>query len=860
MRAKKSTFFIIAAAILIVGYIAAFGLHTNFLGFDINIKGAPDMRFGIDIRGGIDVAFAPKGLDHIPTDTEMEAARAVIEKRLDNLNILDREVTTDKQGGYLIARFPWKADETEFNPEIAIKELGKMSMLTFREPGPDNSPDPDGRIIITGKNIVNVGNVELSTQGSGGAGYVVPLEMDAAGAVLFAEATGRLVGKPIVIYMDDLLVSAPTVNEQISGGKCVITTSGSRVDAQKLANEIKSGALPFGLETTNYRTISPTLGTNALEAMVTAGIIAFVLICLFALVYYRLTGLMAIFALILQVGGTMLMLSIFQLTVTLSGIAALILSVGMGVDTNVIIGERIREELKSGRTLDSALIAGFKRAFSAVFDGNITTMFAGAILLVFGSGAMLSFAYTLLFGIGMNFLSGVLMNRLMTYSITRNQFTRNPKMFMSEHYRKKELHVMDFYGKRRIIYSISAGALAIGLIFCFIPGFGVQLDIQFKGGAQVQYNINDTLDIDKVGSVAAASLGMYANARETIDIATGERSLVIEIAGGQNLTTDEFIDLGYELKDAFPGEDFTLMHSNNVSPYFAQRFLQNAVLAVLMAAVLMLLYVWFSFRRIHGLSAGAVGLLALLHDVAFVFFTFVVFRIPLNENFVAVTLTILGYSINSTIVNYDRIRENSASKSKAMPLEDMVNLSVSQSMSRNVNTNVTTLASVALVFIIASIHGLDSVRTFALPMGIGLISGWYSSVFVVGPTWVLWEKRKTKRPAATAAAVTSTAADAKKLPGDAKKLPDKTKALPKDSGATSVDTQKQTDAEQKQTDAAQKQTDEAKGQASGTQKPTAGAGAHGQTAGAQRQTAGAGAGAKKRPQSSRKKRPAPKKK
>jgi len=421
----------------------------------------------------------------------------------------------------------------------------------------------------------------------------------------------------------------------------------------------------------------------------------------------------------------------------------LILSIGMGVDTNVLIAERIREELKSGRTLDSALQAGFKRAFTAVFDGNITTMFAGVVMLIFGSGAMLSFAYTLLFGIGMNFLSGVWMNRLMTYSLTRLPFVRNVTMFMSDKFRNKEILVKDFCGKRKIIYGISAVLIAVGIVFCFIPGFGVNLDIQFKGGAQVQYNIFEGIDIEKAAAVVdAATPGMKANARQTVDIATGNYSLIVEIAGGQGLTNEDFENIGVRLKESFPGEDFTYIQCRNVSPYFAQRFFMNASIAIILAAILMLVYVWFSFRRIHGLSAGAMGLLALLHDMVFVFLTFVVFRIPINENYVAVTLTILGYSINSTIVNFDRIRENAAAKSKSVSLDQITNKSISQSMSRNINTNITTLSAVVLIFIFAAVNGLESIRTFALPMGVGLISGFYSSVFIAPPTWALWEQRK----------------------------------------------------------------------------------------------------------------------
>ena len=237
---------------------------------------------------------------------------------------------------------------------------------------------------------------------------------------------------------------------------------------------------------------------------------------------------------------------------------------------------------------------------------------------------------------------------------------------------------------------------------------------------------------------------MKASARQTVDIATDNYSLVVEIAGGQSLTSEAFEGIADRLKEAFPGEDFAYIQSRNISPYFAHRFFQNAATAIIIAAILMLLYVWFSFRRIHGLSAGIIGLLALLHDMIFVFLAFVVFRIPINENYVAVTLTILGYSINSTIVNFDRIRENSLSRSKSMTLEQITNRSISQSMTRNINTNITTLIAIVLVFIFAALNGLESIRTFALPMGVGIVSGFFSSVFIAAPTWALREQHKKK--------------------------------------------------------------------------------------------------------------------
>ena len=417
MLRRKSTFFIVALIIAGITYVALFGLKFSVGSKTIEIKGSGQMRFGIDIRGGVDAVYEPKDLDRKPTDAELEQARTIIETRLDAQNILDREVTVDKQNARIIVRFPWKSDETEFNPQEAIAELGETARLTFR--------DPEGNIVVEGKNVKEAHAVYNSQLGEN----VVQLVFDDEGAQLFSEATGRLVNQQISIYMDDNLISAPKVNEQITGGQAVIQGGMDAKEAADLARKINAGALPFSLTTTNHSTISPTLGSGALNVMVKAGIVAFIAVCLFMLFYYRLPGFVACIALLLQTAGQLLALSVPQITVTLPGIAGVILSIGMGVDANIITSERIKEEIRSGKTLSAAIRYGYDRAFSSVFDGNITVMIVSVILWFFGSGAMLSFAYSLFTGVVLNFLAGVTASKLMLSSLSQYKFLRNPVLY-----------------------------------------------------------------------------------------------------------------------------------------------------------------------------------------------------------------------------------------------------------------------------------------------------------------------------------------------------------------------------------------------------------------------------------------------
>lgn len=410
---SKYSFFIIVLITSALFFVSVFGIQIG----NLEIKGANLMRYGIDIRGGVDATFEPKDLDRAPTEAELEAARSIIETRMDASNITDRDVTIDKAGGKILVRFPWKSGESNFDPQKAVSELGETAKLTFR--------DPDGKVIIEGTDVKNSYSELSQEDGS----PVVVLKLSDAGAAKFSEATGRLIGKSISIFMDETLISAPVVESQITGGSAIITKIKSLEVATALANKINSGSLPFSLIAKNCNIISPTLGSNALSVMVLAGKVAFALVCLFMLFYYRLPGVVACIALLLQVSGQLLALSVPQFTLTLPGIAGVILSIGMGVDANVIVSERIKEELNMGKTLRGSIEAGFHKAFSSVFDGNITVIIVALILIKFGSGSLLSFGYTLLTGVIMNFIAGVTASRIMIRSLSMFNGLSKPQYF-----------------------------------------------------------------------------------------------------------------------------------------------------------------------------------------------------------------------------------------------------------------------------------------------------------------------------------------------------------------------------------------------------------------------------------------------
>ncbi len=404
MKSKKPVFFIVLIVGLLMAYCAIF-------------IGAPIMRYGIDIRGGVDAAFEPVGLDRKATPGELEKARTIIETRLDSKNILDREVTVDRKNGYIIVRFPWKADEKDFDPQKAMAELGETAQLTFQ--------DDAGNVLVNGSNVVDSEPGKDPSTNE----YIVSLTFDEKGTKLFSDATAKLVGKNISIYMDKTLIQTATVSVHIKDGKAMINGMGSYEEAKSLSDKINAGSLPFSMTTKNHSTISPTLGSGALKIMLDAGLIAFCVICVLLIFYYRLPGFVACISLLIQIAGQILALSIPQITLTLTGIAGVILSIGMGVDANVIISERISEEIKSGKTVRSAISSGFKGAFTSVFDGNITVLIVGVILMIFGSGSLLSFAYSLLTGIFFNFVAGVTASRLMIWSLSEFKALRKPGLY-----------------------------------------------------------------------------------------------------------------------------------------------------------------------------------------------------------------------------------------------------------------------------------------------------------------------------------------------------------------------------------------------------------------------------------------------
>ena len=772
MKTKGKAWQLVVTVLLIAAFVytAFFGVAVKY--GDVTktyIKGAQDIRFGVDIKGGVNVTFAPSdGYD--ATDDQLDAAQLVIENRLVGLNVTDYELYVDYDSDRLILEFPWQSGETDFDPESAIDEIGTTAYLTFRE-----GSSADGELILDGS-MVESASAQYGPVSGSSSEYYVALKFTDEGAKAFGDATTNLYQSngTISIWLDDENVSTATVNAAITDGSAIITSSAANPftqdDVVKMARQINSGSLPFALTVDSYSTISPSLGENSLSAMVLAGLIAFALIVVLMTVLYRLPGFLACIALAGQVAATLAFVSgyfpVFEsFTLTLPGIAGIILAIGMGVDANVITAERIKEELRSGKSLDGALKSGFARGLTPIIDGNVTIVIVAVVLMgafgpsdgffakvlhfvffAFGpstAGTIYAFGYTLLTGVLLNFVFGVFATRVMIRGAASIKALRNPWLYgASKGEEPAEKKPVDFVGLRKRFLTISACLMAV-ILLCAVV-FGVRLDTEFTGGAMITLSYEGEFTTSEVQKTASAALGSNDLTLQTGEnVATGEQTLKISMPGNETVTTEQVETLLDSLNETYPDNAFAQLSLSNVSAAMGTKFLQKSLVAVVFALVLILLYIGVRFKKIGGLTGGMMAVLALLNDLMVVCGTFVLLRTPLDGNFIAAMLTILGYSINDTVVVYDRIRENRALMGKKASFEELVNHSVNQSARRTIITTVTTVMALGVMCVVSKLYGLDSIFTFAFPLMMGMLSGVYTSLCVSTSAWVLWSERKS---------------------------------------------------------------------------------------------------------------------
>ena len=607
------------------------------------------------------------------------------------------------------------SDEEKAEAKKAAEAAGLSDSSTFN-------------LVMDGNDLVDA-QVMTQNDSYGNSQYVVELTMNAEGSEKFKEATARNIGKPIYIVYDNEVISYPKVNTTIENGQAIIEGNFTYESASSLATYIRLGALKLNLNEIRSNVVGAKLGEEALATSLKAGAIGLAIIIIFMIIMYLVPGLAAGLALVLYVAVMLCLLNGLDVTLTLPGIAGIILSIGMAVDANVIIFTRIREEIAGGMNVRNAIQTGFKKARSAILDGNITTLIAAAVLYIKGSGTIKGFSVTLALGIVLSMLTALVVTHFIVNVFYGLGFT-------DEKYygRQKARKAIPFVQRAKIFYIISAVVIIAGFVGMGLNhsnGKGaMNYSLDFTGGTSMTVPFNENIDV--TGENGAELLKTITETIGTGDVqlqnVQGSNDIVIKT---QVLDKETRGDLKNTLVEKY-GVDEKSIEEQSISAVVSGEMQKDAVIAVVIAGICMLIYIWFRFKDI---KFGASAVFALLHDVLCVLTVYALVRIPVGNTFIACMLTIVGYSINATIVIFDRIRENRQTMYKAS-LEEIVNSSITQTLSRSINTSVTTFISVFVLYIM----GVASIREFAMPLMAGIIAGAWSSIFITGTLWYLLKK------------------------------------------------------------------------------------------------------------------------
>lgn len=715
---------------------------------------AKNIRLGLDLEGGVSVTYQAYKTDSTgkrtgeqPTDKDMADTIYKMQKRVETLESTEAAVYQEGSDRVTID-IPGASDSEE-----VLKELGKAGALYFilysdlktEKGGTPNEGDKvvydKSKVLLTGDMIGEATSGSRQQEGTGKTEYGVSIKFAGKGIKKFAKITGEHVGEQLAIVYDEKLVSAPNLKEEISGGECWISGSFTSESAEQLASTVRIGALPLELENIHGNVVGATLGSQALKSSLFAGVVGLILVIIFMIVMYRISGVAASIALIFYVGAMLLALNGLNVTLTLPGIAGIILSIGMAVDANCIIFTRIREELATGKTVASAIDNGFSKAMSAIIDGNVTTLIAALVLYLKGSGTVKGFAMTLGIGIVLSMFTALFITKLLMKAFCALGMT-NTSMYGIQ----KERKTINFIGNWKKYVVISGTVVVIcvaGLVVRAASGgplFNYSLD--FAGGNSTSVDLSKTVtdeDKQKAEDTAKSVIG----SGKSVEISVADNTKIV--VRTEELSEQKSEELKATMAKTFGVDESTKIESEFISGSVSDEMKVDAAVATLIATLCMLLYIWIRFRK---LSTGISAVLALVHDVIAVLTVYVVASafIPVGSTFIACMLTIVGYSINDTIVVFDRIRENKAKATSRTSLAEIINKSITETLSRSINTSVTTFI---MVFVLA-VFGVDSVRQFAIPLIVGIISGCYSSVCVASPLWyVLSGKGEKEQKAVT---------------------------------------------------------------------------------------------------------------
>lgn len=745
MKKSKGIISLLLIAVLIglLGFTTAVGFGKGGSGAARNIK------LGLDLEGGVSITYQVKG--GTPSAEDMADTIYKLQRRVEQYST---EATVYQEGEDRISiEIPGVTNANEI-----LDELGQPGSLYFiaetDSEGEENYTyqdgdyvlnktieemlEEDGSIVLTGTDVKSA-SAEVHTNELTNANQnVVSLEMTPEGTKKFAEATKRAykAEESIGIYYDGEFISVPNVNAEIKDGQAIIEGSMSFEEAERISSTIRIGGLSLELEELRSNVVGAQLGEEAISTSLKAGAIGLAIVFIFMCVAYLLPGFASSLALLIYTGLILVLLNAFDITLTLPGIAGIILGIGMAVDANVIIFARVREELAEGRSVKNSLNAGFQKAMSAILDGNITTLIAAFVLQWLGSGTVKGFAQTLAMGIVVSMFTALVITRIIIYSFYAVGI-RDKKFY--GHAKKAEQATVNFLGKRKLFFGISVLLIAAGFAFMGINGAqgkGVMnYSLEFKGGTSTNVTFDKEYTLEEIDQEIVP----------VIEDVTGDNNVQVQKVEGTSQVIFKTQTLDLNKREAFNTAMIDIFHADeakiateNISATVSSEMRQDAIVAVIVATICMLLYIWFRFKDIRFATSAVV---ALLHDVLVVLAFYVVARVSVGNTFIACMLTIVGYSINATIVIFDRIREELRTKKKSESLDQLVNRCITRTLTRSIYTSLTTFVMVLVLFIM----GVSSIKEFALPLMVGIICGAYSSVCITGALWYIMKTREGKK-------------------------------------------------------------------------------------------------------------------
>ena len=730
---------LVAAVMIFLGFTCIFGLNSWDMG------AAKNINLGLDLEGGVSITYRAVG--ETPSQEDMDDTVYKLQRRVEEYST---EAQAYQQGDDRISiEIPGVQDANTI-----LEELGQPGSLYFIRQN-DSSGNPnysvnaegtayeltktideleaDGSIVLTGNEVESASAGTSADQTTNATQYVVELKLNDEGTAAFATATQEAYenSESIAIYYDGELVSVPNVNNVIENGEASITGMASYEEAESLASTIRIGGLNVELEEISSEVVGAQLGQEALDTSLLAGAIGLAIVCIFMCFVYLLPGLASSLALLLYTELVLILLNAFDITLTLPGIAGIILGIGMAVDANVIIFARVKEELSDGKSVHVALNAGFHKAMSAIIDGNVTTLIAAGVLWLRGSGSVRGFAQTLALGIVVSMFTALVITRLIVYSFYALGI-RNKKVYGKELKKRKTI---DFLGKRRAFFAISIVLCLSGFVFMGINharGIGaMNYSLDFVGGTSTNVTFDKEYTLEEIDSQMIPDLeDITGDANIQVQTVQGTNQVIFK---SQTLDLNEREEFAQYMEENY-GVAATDITTENISSTVSSEMRSDAVVAVIIATICMLLYIWFRFKDIRFATSAVV---ALVHDVLVVLAFYVIARVSVGNTFIACMLTIVGYSINATIVIFDRIREELKTKSREQSLKDLVNHCIMQTLTRSIYTNLTTFIMVVVLYIL----GVSSIKEFAAPLMVGIACGTYTSICITG---ALWYVMKTK--------------------------------------------------------------------------------------------------------------------